>query len=175
VQEAGPPASAIVEESPAPKSGGPADAVPTDPGGSADGIGADLDGLRDVWPAVLDHLKTTNMLCASILAESRPVALQAGELTVAFPPGSEFLRRRADSEAYRACVIEALRAVTGQAPTLAYELRELEEGLAATGGGDGVGAGAVPRALTEDEWVARFVTEFDAEEIIPEAPPEETA
>ncbi|MEA2180704.1 MAG: polymerase subunit gamma/tau [Solirubrobacteraceae bacterium] len=175
VQEAGPPASAIVEESPARESGGPADAVPTDSGGSADGIGADLEGLRDVWPAVLDHLKTTNMLCASILAESRPVALQAGELTVAFPPGSEFLRRRADSEAYRACVIEALRAVTGQAPTLAYELRELEEGLAATGGGDGVGAGAVPRALTEDEWVARFVTEFDAEEIIPEAPPEETA
>jgi hypothetical protein len=112
------------------------------------------------------------MLCASILAESRPVALQAGELTVAFPPGSEFLRRRADSEAYRACVLEALRAVTGQAPTLAYELRELEEGLAAAGGSDGP---ALAPAMTEDEWVARFVTEFDAEEIVPEAPPEETA
>jgi DNA polymerase III subunit gamma/tau len=154
------------------ESGGPADAVPTDSGGSADGIGADLEGLRDVWPAVLDHLKTTNVLCASILAESRPVALDAGELTVAFPPGSEFLRRRADSEAYPACVIEALRAVTGQAPTLAYELRELEEGLAAAGGSEGP---AATPGLTEEEWVARFVTEFDAEEIVPEAPPEETA
>ena len=124
-----------------------------------------------MWPAVLDHLKTTNVLCASVLAESRPVALQAGELTVAFPPGSEFLRRKADSNSYRECVLEALRAVTGQAPTLAYELRELEEQVAGTGA-DG---GSASPALTEDEWVARFVTEFDAEEILPEAPPEETA
>ena len=130
-----------------------------------------LDGLRDVWPAVLDHLKTTNVLCASVLAESRPVELRSGELTVAFPPGSEFLRRKADTETYRACVLEALKAVTGQAPTLAYELRELEVGMAAAGGTDGPGD---PPPLTEEEWVARFVTEFDAEEIIPEAPPEET-
>jgi DNA polymerase III subunit gamma/tau len=154
------------------ESGGSADALPTDPGGSADGIGASLDGLRDVWPAVLDHLKTTNVLCASVLAESRPVELRSGELTVAFPPGSEFLRRKADTETYRACVLEALKAVTGQAPTLAYELRELEVGMAAAGGTDGPGN---PPPLTEEEWVARFVTEFDAEEIIPEAPPEETA
>ena len=133
---------------------------------------ASLDGLRDVWPAVLDHLKTTNVLCASVLAESRPVELRSGELTVAFPPGSEFLRRKADTETYRACVLEALKAVTGQAPTLAYELRELEVGMAAAGGTDGPGN---PPPLTEEEWVARFVTEFDAEEIIPEAPPEETA
>ena len=134
---------------------------------------SDLQGLREVWPAVLDHLKTTNVLCASILAESRPVALEEGELTVAFPPGSEFLRRRADSETYRACVIEALRAVTGHAPRIAYELRELDpDGMAAAGGSDGPSAS---RPLTEEEWVARFVTEFDAEEIVPEAPPEETS
>jgi DNA polymerase-3 subunit gamma/tau len=160
---------------PTPATSAPAEPVPeaaAPPPPAAPAAPTDLEGLRDVWPAVLDHLKTTNVLCASILAESRPVALQAGELTVAFPPGSEFLRRRADSEAYRQCVLEALRTVTGQAPSLAYELRELEEGL--SGGGDGEDAGAKP-PLTEEEWVARFVTEFDAEEIIPEAPPEETA
>ena len=105
-----------------------------------------------------------------MLAESRPVELRAGELTVAFPPGSEFLRRKADSETYRACVLEALKAVTGQAPTLAYELRELEETIS----GDGERATPSP-GLTEEEWITRFVTEFDAEEIVPEAPPEETA
>jgi hypothetical protein len=130
---------------------------------------ANLEGLRDVWPAVLEHLRTTNVLCASILAGSRPVELREGELTVAFPPGAEFQRRRADSEAYRECVLEALRSVTGQAPALSYELRELEESI----GGDG-GAGGGPPVLTEEEWVARFVTEFDAEEIVPEAPPEES-
>ena len=124
-----------------------------------------------MWPAVLDHLKTTNVLCASVLAESRPVELRAGELTVAFPPGSEFLRRKADTQTYRECVLEALKAVTGQAPALAYELRELEaQGMAA----DSAGGSAAP-PLTEEEWVARFVTEFDAEEIVPEAPPEETS
>ena len=124
-----------------------------------------------MWPAVLDHLKSTNMLCASVLAESRPVALDGTELTIAFPPDSEFLRRKADSQAYRECVQEALRAVTGQAPSLSYELRELEEQI--SGSGDGAAGGAP--GMTEDEWVARFVTEFDAEEIVPEAPPEESA
>ncbi len=32
------------------------------------------------------------------------------------------------------------------------------------------GADSAAPALTEEEWVARFVTEFDAEEIVPEAP-----
>jgi hypothetical protein len=39
---------------------------------------------------------------------------------------------------------------------------------------EGAGGGAAP-PLTEEEWVARFVTEFDAEEIVPESPPEETS
>jgi DNA polymerase III subunit gamma/tau len=131
-----------------------------------------LEGLRDVWPAVIEHLKTTNVLCASILAGSRPVELREGELTVAFPPGAEFQRRRADSESYRECVLEALRSVTGQSPSLAYELRGPEDFEAAGPGGGGAGEAPV---LTEEEWVARFVTEFDAEEIVPEAPPEESA
>jgi DNA polymerase III subunit gamma/tau len=164
-----PPTSAPVADEPPPPPPPPAPEPEPEPRAAGP---ASLDGLRDVWPAVLDHLKTTNMLCASVLAESRPVELRSGELTVAFPPGSEFLRRKADTETYRACVLEALKAVTGQAPTLAYELRELEVGLAAAGGTDGPGN---PPPLTEEEWVARFVTEFDAEEIIPEAPPEETA
>jgi DNA polymerase III subunit gamma/tau len=166
----------IAPPPPAPEIAPAADAPPPEPEPPAPppapqaAAPADLDGLRDVWPAVLDHLKTTNVLCASVLAESRPVELRAGELTVAFPPGSEFLRRKADTQTYRECVLEALKAVTGQSPALAYELRELEVGAVSA---DGVGGGGVP-PLTEDEWVARFVTEFDAEEIVPEAPPEET-
>jgi DNA polymerase III subunit gamma/tau len=176
ISSAGPPrsvgtASAEPPPSQAPESPEPEAAAPELPRTPAPP--SDLEGLRDVWPAVLDHLKSTNMLCASVLAESRPVALRAGELTVAFPPGSEFLRRKADTTTYRECVLEALRAVTGQAPALAYELRELDgEGMAAAGGSSDP-ASAPP--LTEEEWVARFVTEFDAEEIVPEAPPEEPA
>jgi hypothetical protein len=128
---------------------------------------AGLDDLRAVWPAVIEHLRGTNVLCASLLADARPVGLRDGELTVAFPPGAEFLRRKAESQTYRECVVEALRAVTGQAPTLTYELRDAEEGEA-----DGAAA-ARAEPISEEEWVARFVTEFDAEEIAPDAKPEE--
>jgi hypothetical protein len=128
-----------------------------------------VEDIRALWPALLDHLRTTNALCASVMAEGRPVELRDGELTVAFSPGAQFLLRKADSPPYRDCVVQALRAVTGAAPGLAYELREAEAPVE----GAPPEPGATP--LTEDEWIARFMAEFDAEEILPDDTPEETA
>jgi hypothetical protein len=128
-----------------------------------------VEDLRAVWPALLDHLRTTNALCASVLAEGRPVELRDNELTVAFAPGAQFLLRKADSAPYRDCVVQALRAVTGAAPGLAYELREPDAPVE----GAEPESGAAP--LSEDEWIARFVAEFDAEEILPDDTPEEQA
>ncbi len=134
----------------------PAVAPPPAPG--------DLGGVQAVWPAVLDHLRTTNSLCAHLLAGARPVALDEGALTVAFPPDAEFLRRKADKQDYRQCVGEALRAVTGHAPQLVYELGD----STAPAPADGADAPVPPAPPTDEEWVARFVAEFDAEEIQPE-------
>ncbi len=97
--------------------------------------------------------------------------LRAGELTSRSRPGRSSCAARPTAQTYRECVLEALKAVTGQAPALAYELRELE---ALDTARRSAGGSAAP-PLTEEELVARFVAEFDAEEIVPEAPPEETS
>jgi DNA polymerase-3 subunit gamma/tau len=130
----------------------PANAVPA----------LELEGLRAVWPAVIDAVKASgNAICAAALAEAQPVAVEDGEVTVAFPPGAEYQRRKADDDEYRACVAAALRTVTGAQARIAYVLEERVVGEAA----------AAPPALSEDELVRRFVAEFDAEEILPDPDP----
>ncbi|HEY0345756.1 MAG TPA: DNA polymerase III subunit gamma/tau [Solirubrobacteraceae bacterium] len=122
----------------------------------------ELEGLRTVWPAVIEALKASgNAICAAALAEAQPVAVEEGQVTVAFPPGAEYQRRKADDDEYRACVSAALRTVTGATARIAYVLQERASGAAA----------AAPPALSEDELVRRFVAEFDAEEIQPDPDP----
>ena len=120
-----------------------------------------LDDLRTVWPAVVEAVKASgNALCAAALAGAQPVAVEDGQVTVAFPPGADYLRRKAEDDDYRACVAAALRTVTGAKARVAYVLDEAT---------DAETAQAPAPALSEDELVRRFVTEFDAEEIDPES------
>jgi DNA polymerase III subunit gamma/tau len=121
----------------------------------------ELESLRTVWPAVVEAVKASgNALCAAALAGAQPVAVEDGQVTVAFPPGAEYLRRKAEDDDYRACVAAALRTVTGAKARVAYVLGEPAD--AAT-------TEAPAAALSEDELVRRFVAEFDAEEIHPES------
>ncbi|MDQ3850736.1 MAG: hypothetical protein M3296_09020, partial [Actinomycetota bacterium] len=137
-------------------------AVDPPPAAGADppGLPVDLEGLRAVWPAVLETLRASNALCAALVADSEPVAVTDGVVTVAFPAGADFRRRKAEDDAYRACVVAAIRTVTGRPARVAYELRSDEP--------PATGPAAARAAPTEEEWVARFVAEFDAEEIHPE-------
>jgi DNA polymerase-3 subunit gamma/tau len=168
--EAPPPPPAPAPDAPAPPSEPPPPTPPPPSSGAAVHAVAvavpqpagvpelELDGLRAVWPAVLETLQDANALCAALLADARPIAVDADEVTVAFPPTANFLRRKAEDESYRACVAEALRTVTGSRARIAYVLDE------APPDGDQT-TGAPPVAPTEDELVARLVAEFDAEEI----------
>lgn len=131
------------------------------------GVGMTLDDLLDVWPAVLDGVRERHALCAGLLSTARPVALDADTLTVAFPEDQEFLRRKAENADMRACVGEALRAVTGATPQIAYELRD----LSADAGGEHAAAVA---PVTGPEFIEKLMAAFDAEEIHPEDAPEET-
>lgn len=121
---------------------------------------SDLDSLQSLWPAVLDTVRTENSLLAALIADARPVALQEDELTVAFAPTAAFLKKKAEDQANRRMVGEALHTVTGQRLRLKYELRE-----------DALPVAADQAAPTEEEWVRRFMAEFDAEEL-PEHQPE---
>jgi DNA polymerase-3 subunit gamma/tau len=117
-----------------------------------------LDNVLAVWPAVLDTLRGDNMVLATALSHGRPVALDGRELTVAFREADSFKRRKAESESQ--VVGNAVREIAGAPYRLRFEERELPDA------GDASGAPAAPP--TGDEFVARLVSEFDAEEIVPE-------
>jgi DNA polymerase III subunit gamma/tau len=114
---------------------------------------ADLGGVAESWPAVVGVVKERNAMLAALLADARPVAVSERELTLAFPAGAAFLKRKAEQDDHRRVAADAFRKVTGQSLVLRYELRDDDD--AAPG----------EPALSGEELVRRFMEEFDAEEI----------
>jgi DNA polymerase-3 subunit gamma/tau len=119
-----------------------------------------LDAIRSLWPAVLDSLRADKGALAASLSEAQPVELRGKQLVVAFDEDDGFNRRMADHPRDRAAVEEALRGLAGADLKVAYELRDL-------GNGD-----HEAQPPSEDELVARFKSEFDAEEIVPDDDPQ---
>jgi DNA polymerase-3 subunit gamma/tau len=115
----------------------------------------DLDSMSTLWPAVIDLVRAENGLLGAVIEDARPVGLDGEDLTVAFASTAAFLKKKAEEPAKRAIVIEALREITGRRLRLEYELRE-DLPPAAPGGRPGP---------TPEEWVTRFMDEFDAEEV----------
>jgi DNA polymerase III subunit gamma/tau len=116
---------------------------------------ATFDGIAELWPAVLTAIRADNQLLGAALSEARPVELRGSDLVVAFSHEDAFNRRIADS--HRPALEEAVRSVSGGPLRVCFELRE---------------APAEERAPepppSDDELVARFMAEFDAEEIVPD-------
>ncbi len=110
-----------------------------------------------LWPAVVDLVRGENALLGAAIEMSRPVAVE-GEGADAGALSSSFLKKQAEDPANRVTVGEALHAVMGGRWRLSYELRE--EQVPADG--------PAPPQHSEEEWVARFMREFDAEEIADE-------
>ncbi len=134
------------------------------PAASADGP-LDLDSAVAAWPAVVDVVRGRNVMLAALLADARPVAVGDREMTIAFPTGAAFLKRKAEQDDYRRITTEALRAVTGSGLALRYELRAEDETPAAPGA----------PGLSGEELVRRFLEEFDAEELLDDEPDEREA
>lgn len=123
----------------------------------------DIAALRELWPAVIDSVKAENAMLAAALGEARPVAVTGTEAVLAFPLSAAFFKRKAEGEECRRLVAEGLRTLGGVSLKPVYELREPQaEDSSAVAGPGGPGT----PALTGDELVARFVAEFDAEELI---------
>jgi DNA polymerase III subunit gamma/tau len=116
----------------------------------------ELDTIVASWPAVIDLVRQRNAMLAALLADARPVAVAERGVTVVFPAGAAFLKRKAEQDDHRRVTAEAFRAVTGHALVLRYELREVDDVDEAPG---------VP-VLSGEELVRRFMEEFDAEEVI---------
>jgi DNA polymerase III subunit gamma/tau len=119
-----------------------------------------LDAIRSLWPAVLDSLRAEKGALVASLSEAQPVELRGKQLVVAFDEDDGFNRRMADHPGDRGAVEEALRHLAGADLKVAYELRDLDNG------------DHNDQPPSEDELVARFKAEFDAEEIVPDDDPQ---
>jgi DNA polymerase III subunit gamma/tau len=133
----------------------PAAELGTDPGPAPESDSAlELDDATACWPAVVDLVRAENAMLAALLSDARPVAVKERELTLAFPGGAAFLKRKAEQEDHRRVAGEALKAVTGRRLALRYELRDDEEEPEGE------------QVLSGEELVRRFMEEFDAEEVL---------
>jgi len=126
---------------------------------SAASVAEGLAPLLAWWPAVVDLVRTDNALLGACIEEARPVEVTGEDLVVAFSATAPFLKKKAENPDNRAAVTAALHDITGRRWRLSYEL---QDGLAAPDG-------APPPSGSEEEWLKRFIEEFDAEELTGEA------
>ncbi len=127
----------------------------------AAGESIDLDTVRSLWPAVIDTIRPDSPMLAALVEAATPVSVSGSELRLGFARSASFLKRKAEDLPNRQAVSAAIESVLGQRVGLAYEL--VDEAEVPAGG---------PAPLSADEWVERFVAEFDAEEIVPDDEPE---
>ena len=124
-------------------------------------VGAvDLDQIVALWPAVADAIAEDREVLGHAIATAAPVALEGDRLTIAFPPGASFVKKKAEQG--RDLVANAVRGMTGHSLALAFELS------------DSVAPPAGPATLDHDELIARLREEFAAEEVFDE-PDEESS
>jgi len=109
----------------------------------------------DAWPAVVELVRAENAMLAALLEGARPVDINDRQMTVAFPAGAAFLKRKAEQDDHRRVAADALRKVTGRSLVLRFELRAQDDTPAPTA-----------QTLSGEELVQRFVEEFDAEELL---------
>ena len=120
-----------------------------------DPVPRDIESIYALWPAVVDLVRSEHALLGAVIGEAKPVSVEGEELTLAYPFAAEFYKKKAEDPANRAAVGEALGALAGGRWKLRYELRDTPAGEDEQ---------ASP-ARSEEEWVARFMEEFDAEEL----------
>ena len=174
VAEVPAPAAAPVSERPA--AAQPPAGEAAAPGDRLDGpvavADADAPGLErvtELWPGILEQMRQTGAgMLSAVVGISRPVGLDAesGTLTIAFPPGSAFNRRKADDKDNREVVAEAILAVLGTPLRPVYTMLDADhEASAPEAPADDAAA-----ASGENDLVERFIAEFDAEVVIDDEP-----
>jgi DNA polymerase-3 subunit gamma/tau len=131
------------------------DAPAPEPSFSA-GVELSLEAFEQLWPAVLDTLEGESPRVAHLLRQARPTALEAQDLTLAWPESAAFSKRQAEEPAKHELIAQSIKAITGTSLRLAHELRADQE--------------VAGEQLSDEDLVDRFKREFSAVE---EPPKEE--
>jgi DNA polymerase-3 subunit gamma/tau len=116
-------------------------------------VATDLDSL---WPAVLDAIRAEHKLLRAFFNEAAPASVTEQELVVCFSPSAAFNKRKAEEADNRKILLDTLHRLTGRRYRVSFELSE--EDVTAGHGLDRAG-------LSEEEIVARLMSELDAEEL----------
>lgn len=118
-----------------------------------------LNGNLDaIWPAVLETVRDQHKLLRAFFSEAAPMSVTEDHITIAFPVSASFNKRKAEEPDNRKILLDALKALTGRRYSVSFELSE-----------DAPVEGVLDlQALSEEEIVARLMSELDAEEVPPE-------
>jgi DNA polymerase-3 subunit gamma/tau len=114
---------------------------------------ASLERIRELWPAVVEIIRRSSDMVAAFLADARPATVDEGRLTVLFPAGAGFAKKKV--EANRKLVREALVEVMGSAPAVDYAI-----------GDEAVESPPAEPLLSEDELLQRLKDDFNARELL---------
>ncbi len=112
----------------------------------------EIEFVRGLWPAALDAVRAENAMVAALLGDARASAISGSKLTVSFPEGAEFSRKKADAN--RVLLQTALRGLTGRSLEIAFDLLAPPPG-----------EGEPRPVMSEDELLERLKAEFKAEEV----------
>jgi DNA polymerase-3 subunit gamma/tau len=125
---ASPPTPAAAPAASAPAASAPAAARASAPATAAAAAPAsepvadiDLERVVHLWPAALEVMADDPLLGAA-LAETHPVALENGRLVIGFPPGTDFIRKKAEGK--RDVIQRAIHGLTGATLVIALETSE---------------------------------------------------
>jgi hypothetical protein len=124
--------------------------------------------LARLWPAVLERIREADggEMMAALLAEARPMSLEGDVLVLAYPASASFSKRKIEDRANGERLVQALKLVSGRPLAARFEIHD--------GPAGSEDPGTTPTRLTEEELIARFKSEFDAEDLA-EQHAEETA
>jgi len=112
----------------------------------------EIEFVRGLWPAALDAVRAENAMVAALLGDARASSISGSKLTVSFPEGAEFSRKKADAN--RELLQTALRGLTGRSLGVTFDLSAPPPG-----------EGEPQPAMSEDELLERLKAEFKAEEV----------
>jgi DNA polymerase-3 subunit gamma/tau len=118
----------------------------------------ELGQIVSLWPAIAQAVGEENGMLGAALSAATPLDVAADRLTIAFPADAAFVKKKAEQG--RDLVANAVRGMTGQPLTLAFELS------------DAAIPTAGPATLDHEQLIERLRAEFGAEEIF-EDPDEE--
>ena len=127
----------------------------------------EIEKVTELWPAVVDHVRSSGSeMLSSLFDGSRPVAVdqEKSVLRVAFPASAKFNKRKAEAQANVERIAESVKAIVGERLRPVYELMDTdEEAPAEVNGTQGMG---------EEEIIELIKTKFDAREVVDDTGPE---